>query len=127
MINQRCERNSILLTIHKAFKDWNTVFPNATCIAALLDRLRSSNLTKFHCLKMVQRERVPGRTSRGKPLRRCPLGVRAGLKEHQFCRFSGQQSSVSLEAGHTPWLAAENNAQSSRVEFSPYDFGQAKR
>ena len=27
------------MTTNKAFKDWNTVFPNATCIAALLDRL----------------------------------------------------------------------------------------
>ena len=39
IVNQRYERNSILLTTNKAFKDWNTVFPNATCIAALLDRL----------------------------------------------------------------------------------------
>ena len=39
VINHRYERNSILLTTNKAFKDWNTVFPNATCIAALLDRL----------------------------------------------------------------------------------------
>ena len=55
------------------------------------------------------------------------LAVRTGVKEHQFCRFSRQQSSLFLEAGHTSWLAAEDNAQSSRVEFSPYDFGQAKR
>ena len=39
VINHRYERNSILLTTNKAFKDGNTVFPNATCIAALLDRL----------------------------------------------------------------------------------------
>jgi len=39
VINHRYERNSILLTTNKAFKDWNTVFPNATCITALLDRL----------------------------------------------------------------------------------------
>jgi len=39
IVNHRYERNSILLTTNKAFKDWNTVFPNATCIAALLDRL----------------------------------------------------------------------------------------
>src|SRR5215472_5663916 len=39
VINHRCERNSILLTTNKAFKEWNTVFPNATSIAALLDRL----------------------------------------------------------------------------------------
>jgi len=39
IVNHRYERNSILLTTNKAFKEWNTVFPNATCIAALLDRL----------------------------------------------------------------------------------------
>jgi len=39
VINHRYERNSILLTTNKAFKEWNTVFPNATSIAALLDRL----------------------------------------------------------------------------------------
>jgi len=39
VINHRYERNSVLLTTNKAFKDWNTVFPNATCITALLDRL----------------------------------------------------------------------------------------
>ncbi len=39
VINHRYERNSTLLTTNRAFKDWNTVFPNASCIAALLDRL----------------------------------------------------------------------------------------
>ena len=39
IINQRYDRHSILLTTNKAFKDWNTVFPNATSMAALLDRL----------------------------------------------------------------------------------------
>jgi DNA replication protein DnaC len=39
VINHRYERNSILVTTNKGFKEWNTVFPNATSIAALLDRL----------------------------------------------------------------------------------------
>lgn len=39
IVNHRYERNAILLTTNKGFKDWNTVFPNATSIAALLDRL----------------------------------------------------------------------------------------
>ena len=39
IVNHRYERNSIVLTTNKGFKEWNTVFPNATCIAALLDRL----------------------------------------------------------------------------------------
>ena len=32
-------RNSIVLTTNLAFRDWNTVFPNATSIATLLDKL----------------------------------------------------------------------------------------
>jgi DNA replication protein DnaC len=39
VVNQRYERRSIVLTTNKAFKDWNSVFPNATSIATLLDRL----------------------------------------------------------------------------------------
>lgn len=39
VINRRYERNSLILTTNRAFKDWNTVFPNATSIATLLDRL----------------------------------------------------------------------------------------
>ena len=29
----------MVMTTNKGFKEWNTVFPNATSIAALLDRL----------------------------------------------------------------------------------------
>jgi DNA replication protein DnaC len=39
VINRRYERASLLITTNRAFKDWNDVFPNATCIATLLDRL----------------------------------------------------------------------------------------
>jgi len=40
VVNPRYEaRRSIVLTTNLAFRDWNTVFPNATCIATLLDRL----------------------------------------------------------------------------------------
>jgi DNA replication protein DnaC len=28
-----------VVTTNRAFKEWNQVFPNATCIATLLDRL----------------------------------------------------------------------------------------
>lgn len=39
-INPRYERRrSILISTNLAFKDWNRVFPNATCIATLVDRL----------------------------------------------------------------------------------------
>lgn len=39
VVSRRYERRSLLITTNKAFKDWNTVFPNATSIATLLDRL----------------------------------------------------------------------------------------
>src|SRR5258708_7957382 len=39
IVNRRYERSSILITTNRAFREWNTVFPNATCIAALLNPL----------------------------------------------------------------------------------------
>ncbi|MFQ5927195.1 MAG: IS21-like element helper ATPase IstB [Terriglobia bacterium] len=39
IVNRRYERRSIIITTNRAFKEWNAVFPNATCIASLLDRL----------------------------------------------------------------------------------------
>jgi len=39
VVNRRYEQKSILVTTNRSFKDWNLVFPNATCIATLLDRL----------------------------------------------------------------------------------------
>jgi DNA replication protein DnaC len=39
VINRRYERKPLIVTTNRAFKEWNEVFPNATCIATLLDRL----------------------------------------------------------------------------------------
>jgi DNA replication protein DnaC len=40
VINPRYEkRRSLIVTTNLAFKDWNSVFPNATCIVTLIDRL----------------------------------------------------------------------------------------
>lgn len=39
VINRRYERKSVIVTTNRAFKEWNEVFPSATCIATLLDRL----------------------------------------------------------------------------------------
>jgi DNA replication protein DnaC len=39
VVNKRYEKNSIIITTNRPFKDWNQVFPNATSIATLLDRL----------------------------------------------------------------------------------------
>lgn len=39
VVTRRYEHRSILVTTNLAFKDWTTVFPNATCLTTLLDRL----------------------------------------------------------------------------------------
>jgi DNA replication protein DnaC len=39
VINRRYERNSVILTTNRPFKEWNEVFPNAACIVTLLHRL----------------------------------------------------------------------------------------
>jgi len=39
VLDRRYEKKSIVLTTNLAFRDWNTVFPNATSIATLLDKL----------------------------------------------------------------------------------------
>jgi DNA replication protein DnaC len=39
VVDRRYERKAIVLTTNLAFRDWNTVFPNATSIATLLDKL----------------------------------------------------------------------------------------
>jgi len=39
VVNRRYERKPLVLTTNRPFKEWNEVFPNATCIVTLLDRL----------------------------------------------------------------------------------------
>lgn len=39
IISRRHEERSTVVTTNLAFKDWPTVFPNASCVAALVDRL----------------------------------------------------------------------------------------
>jgi len=39
IVSRRYEKRSIVLTTNLAFSDWNTVFPNAACATALIDRL----------------------------------------------------------------------------------------
>lgn len=39
VVNRRYERRSVLVTTNLCFGEWNTVFPNATCLSTLLDRL----------------------------------------------------------------------------------------
>jgi DNA replication protein DnaC len=39
VVSRRYEKKSLVLTTNLAFRDWPTVFPNATCATALIDRI----------------------------------------------------------------------------------------
>jgi DNA replication protein DnaC len=39
IVSRRYEQRSIVLSTNLVFKEWNTVFPNASCAVALIDRL----------------------------------------------------------------------------------------
>jgi DNA replication protein DnaC len=39
VISRRYEQNATVVTTNLAFVDWPTAFPNASCVAALVDRL----------------------------------------------------------------------------------------
>lgn len=39
VVNRRYEQKSIVITTNLAFRDWPSVFPNASCVTALIDRL----------------------------------------------------------------------------------------
>lgn len=39
LINRRHEKKSTLITTNKAFSEWSEVFPSASCVVAMIDRL----------------------------------------------------------------------------------------
>ncbi len=39
VVNRRYESGAIVMTTNRVFKDWNEVFPNATSIGTMCDRL----------------------------------------------------------------------------------------
>jgi DNA replication protein DnaC len=39
VVSRRYEKKSLIMTTNLAFKDWSTIFPNATCATALIDRV----------------------------------------------------------------------------------------
>src|ERR1035437_12199 len=78
IVNLRYERNSLLLTTNRVFKDWNTVFPNATCIAALLDRLtHHADVTLIEGTSYRVRESELEAAARKKKTERSPRAQRS--------------------------------------------------
>lgn len=48
VINRRYERKPLIVTTNKSFQEWGEVFPNATCLVTLLDRLiHHADVTKL--------------------------------------------------------------------------------
>jgi DNA replication protein DnaC len=43
VISRRYKKRSLVLTTNLAFSDWPTVFPNASCAVAMIDRLIESS------------------------------------------------------------------------------------
>ena len=39
IISQRYEKKSTFITTNKAFNEWREIFPNATCVVSIIDRL----------------------------------------------------------------------------------------
>ena len=39
VVSRRHETKSLVLTTNKPFSEWNEVFPNSSCVTALVDRL----------------------------------------------------------------------------------------
>jgi DNA replication protein DnaC len=39
VVSRRYERKSLVLTFNLSFQDWPSIFPNATCATALIDRV----------------------------------------------------------------------------------------
>ena len=39
VISKRYENTSTVITSNVSFKDWGDIFPNATCVATMIDRL----------------------------------------------------------------------------------------
>lgn len=71
VINRRYQEKSIILTTNKPFSEWNEVFPSATCVVTMVDRLvHRSDIIKIkgdsYRLKEAQEKEADRRAQRKK-------------------------------------------------------------
>jgi len=67
IVSRRYEHKSLVLTTNLAFSDWPTIFPNATCATALIDRLcHHADILKIEGKSYRRREAENASTSRRK-------------------------------------------------------------
>ncbi|MCW5837151.1 MAG: IS21-like element helper ATPase IstB [Labilithrix sp.] len=70
VVSRRYERKSLVLTTNLAFSDWPTIFPNAACTTALIDRVvHHSEIIAVEGDSYRRREAAarPSRRSKSKP------------------------------------------------------------
>jgi len=68
VVSRRYEKRSVVLTTNLTFSDWPTVFPNAACTTALIDRLvHHSEIITFEGKSYRAREAEERKPTRRKP------------------------------------------------------------
>ena len=69
IVSRRYERKSIVVTTNLAFRDWAEIFPNASCVTALIDRLtHHADICRIEGESYRRREaELEQRGRRGKP------------------------------------------------------------
>jgi len=67
IINGRYQKRSTIITTNKAFQEWGSIFPNAMCVSALVDRLmHNAELVVIKGKSFREREAVERAQSRAK-------------------------------------------------------------
>ncbi|MBF0471233.1 MAG: ATP-binding protein, partial [Gammaproteobacteria bacterium] len=59
VVTQRYEKRSIIVTTNRPFTEWNSIFPSASCVVSMVDRL-------IHHAELLQ---IEGKSYRAKEAR----------------------------------------------------------
>jgi DNA replication protein DnaC len=110
VVNRRYERKPVILTTNRPFKEWNEVFPNATCIVTLLDRLlHHAEVT------VIEGDSYRVREVSGKPRRAGGRNDPCGRRKSGLCRCSPDPVSGSARYAGT----AQPGGSVARQQTSP--------
>jgi DNA replication protein DnaC len=79
VVTRRYEKKSLVVTTNLAFADWPTVFPNAACTTALIDRLvHHSEIIKIEGKSYRQKTATEQKSARSAVRARGPAGSNSG-------------------------------------------------